>query len=578
MLDFIRKSSSSFMAWLILGALALAFGLSFGLPSDSLSFGEKPVVEVHGNNINDDDVRVQYTLVRSFIGVPKDALRQQIMGVKEEVLESTIEREIMANTAEEIGLAATQVDAEDLVANGHVIVLGDSFYWTGVDQFNYKLFTNFLRGLQISENRYYDMQRREFLARTMRDVIRASSVVPEPQLRKIYDEGANRLSLRYVRYEVQPFADLADPSEEEIEDYLSAHEADLKKTLQTQGSRFTKLPVQARVWLIEAAKPLDADETKTAEVKAKLAAARTRIEGGEDFRTVAREVSEHETAPRGGDFGWTSVNSGTGVDPVVDDKLPEWEADTLSEVLEGESSFFVVRISGKREGDVPEEAALLELAEEALREEKGKALAKKAAEADRDKVLGGEALASVFDAPALGEDSGNLEDAPIEGEEGEDGEAEATPKAALRETGYFAKEGQIPGLGLMPDLVTDAWASDPETKLLAKVYETQGALIVAGLVGKDVGDDAGFQEARGDLYLRAWRRKGHRVTANFAQRRCLEAKGKGDIVVTEEKVKRAITYDTKDDAPPPGKPYEVCDRVGQQGGLLRAGLMGRGGG
>ena len=161
MLDFIRKSSSSFMAWLILGALALAFGLSFGLPSESLTFGNKPIVEVNGNPITQEDYNLQLTLVSGFVGVPKDERMQQAMGVKEEVLESAIERDVLAHAAEEIGLGATVTDAEDLVASGHIVVFGDTFMWTGVDQFNYKVFQNFLRSLQVSEGRYYELQRRE---------------------------------------------------------------------------------------------------------------------------------------------------------------------------------------------------------------------------------------------------------------------------------------------------------------------------------------------------------------------------------------------------------------------------------
>jgi peptidyl-prolyl cis-trans isomerase D len=577
-LDFIRKSSSSFMAWLILGALALAFGLSFGLPSDSLTFGEKPIVEVHGNAITKDDFQLQYTLVRGFVGVPKDPRMQQMMGVKEEVLESAIEREVLAAAAEDIGLSATQIDAEDLVASGHIVVLGDTRMWTDLDQFNYKLFQNFLRGLQVSENRYYELQRREFLARTLRDVLRSSVVVPESEVRAAYDEQANQLSLRYARYEIQPYADLVDASEDDVAKWVEEHGDELKKTLETQGSRFAKLPKQARVGVIEVAKPEAEDEAKLAEAKAKIETARARVAGGEDFRTVAREVSEHETAPRGGDFGWVSVGSGTGIDPVIDEKLAELDGDAVTEVLEGESAFYVVRVSGQREGDVPEEDALLELAEEAFKEARGKELARKAAEEDRDAVLGGKAVGEVFDAAALGE-SGGIEDAPVEGEEGAESAKGDRPKAQLRETGLFAKGGQIPGLGLMPELVDAAWASDPETPLLPEVYDVQGALVVAGLQKKEEASDAGYQEVRSELYLQLWRRKGMMVTANYAERRCLEAKGTGEIVVTEETVKSMVTYDTPEgEAPPELQPYNVCDRVGNQGGLLRAGQLARAGG
>ena len=319
MLDFLRQSSTSFWAWLILLALAAAFGLSFGLPSDSLSFGNKPIVEVHGATINDEDYRAQYSLMSGVVRMPKDARMQQMFGVKEEVLESLIERELLAHAGEEMGLAATTHDAENLVANGHMIILGMSVSWLGdLDQFNYKLFKNLLANYQLPENRFLELQSREVLARSVRDLVRSSVVVPEPVLREQYEASANKLSLRYARYEIAPYADLVDPSDADITAWTQEHAEDLKKTLETQGTRFTKLPEQIRVSVIAVDKPAtEAGEALLAAARAKADDARTRIDGGTSFREVAREVSNDEaTARKGGDFGWTGVKVGTGLDPA----------------------------------------------------------------------------------------------------------------------------------------------------------------------------------------------------------------------------------------------------------------------
>lgn len=578
MLDFLRQSSTSFWAWLILLALAAAFGLSFGLPSDSLTLGNKPIVEVHGATINDDDYRAQYSLMSGVVRIPKDVRMQQMFGVKEEVLESLIERELLAHAGEEMGLSATAHDAEDLVAHGHMIILGMSVSWLGeLDQFNYKLFKNLLANYQLPENRFLELQSREVLARSVRDLVRSSVVVPEPVLREQYEASANKLSLRYARYDIAPYADLVDPSADEVAAWTAEHTDELKKALGTQGSRFTKLPEQIRVSVIAIDKPAaEAGEGLQAAARAKAEDARKRVDAGAAFRDVAREVSNDEgTARRGGDFGWTGVKVGTGLDPALDEALRSLEVDALSEIVEGENDFFITRVEGKREGDVPEEDALRELAIEAVQESKGKALARVAAEEDRDAVLGGKSVDDVFAAPGA---AAGLEDAAIEGD-GEAAPAEAKParaKAELRETGLFSKSAAIPNLGLMPDLVEAAWGSDPETALLPEIYETQGALIVAGLEAKEGATDEGFAEAREQLYTAAWMGKGNKVTSNWAERLCLEAKGKGSVTVSEDKVQRLVTYDveTKDGEPESFKPYSVCDRVGNQGGLLRAGIGG----
>ena len=51
MLEFLRKSATSLFAWLILILLAVVFGFSFGLPSDSLTFGKTKFASVHGESI-----------------------------------------------------------------------------------------------------------------------------------------------------------------------------------------------------------------------------------------------------------------------------------------------------------------------------------------------------------------------------------------------------------------------------------------------------------------------------------------------------------------------------------------------
>jgi parvulin-like peptidyl-prolyl isomerase len=500
--------------------------------------------------------------------IPKDERFQQLMGLKEEVLDATVEREVLAHAAGELGLAATTQDAEDLVMKGQVIVLGDAYDWLGDLPFNYDIFKkSFLRSLQASEANYLETQRRELLARTVRDLLESSVAVSEGEVRELYQSRANKLSLRYARYESAEFADLVDPSQAEIEAWVADHREELEQQFATQGSRFTKLPKQARLWVIEQPKSTDAEALQAA--RKNLADARKRIQGGTDFRTVAREVSSHDTARSGGAYGWVSEDSASGLDPVVDEASSQLEVGELSEVLEGESSLYLVRVTGRREGDVPVEEALPELATEAVKQDKALATAKRAAERDLAAIKAGKPLTEVFALPG-----GGIEDLGVDGEAAR-GDPTRPGKAELRETGLFSKDDAVPGLGPMPDLVDAAWASDPDAPLLDQVFESGEAFVVAGLEEKEEASDEGFTEARAELYTALAKRKGQQVTSHFAERHCLEAKARGDIVPTPERIERVVVYDvTTEDGkqPPEMQPYRVCDRVGNRGGFLRSGL------
>ena len=581
--------------WLILGALALVFGLSFGLPTDALtsSTGSGPIARVHGTGITRDDYTYQYAAIASTLRIPEDERFQELMGLKEEVLEASVERLVLAETAEGMGLGATTRDAEMLVADGHVIVLGDTLAWLGDRPFNYDAFKGLLQRLKISEPRFLEIQRQEILARTVRDLVASTTVVPEAELRAEYERRANRLSLNYVRFPSRSYAQLYDPTTEEIAAFVLGHNDDLKAKLATQGARFTKLPKQVRLRFIEVKKPVapadDADAEVTKAHTEALAKARTKIDGalerltnGEDFRAVARSVSENaDTARSGGEYGWVSVEgTGSGLDPAVDKAAKGLEAGFASNVVEGDTGYYLVQVAGKREGDVPEADALAEIAEDQLKDEHGKDLAKQAASEAVLLLKGGKSMAEAF-APANPLAGGGGIDALPLGGTATPGSADGKPQ--MRTTGLFGKEATIPGLGAMPELTEAAWAADASTEVIDKVIETKDGFLVAGIDKKEVGSDEGFAEQRSELFRELLTTKANGIAAKWARQRCFEAKGQARIVPDEAQVKALLTYDTKLGEDEAGKdvmrPYQMCDRVGGRGGMLRtSALLGGGAG
>ncbi|MCA9695131.1 MAG: peptidylprolyl isomerase, partial [Myxococcales bacterium] len=438
MITALREATKSLWMWIILGVLALGFGLSFGLPSDAISLGQDPIVKVYGEPVRPHDYNYQWAAfnVTNYIRIPKqDKRMQEMMGLKEEVLDAVIERRVLAKAGEEMGLHVDIADAEDLTFEGHIIILGDTIDWLGGRKFNYeRLFKGgLLQTLQSNERDYLERQRREIMARTVRDLVASTAVIPEAELRKEYESRANRVSLRYVRFQSAFYADLVDPTPEEIDAYVKEHRDELSKQFESQGVRFTKLPKQVRLRFIKVEKPSapEVEEGATVEPAAQkahdeaVAAARAKIEAaiaqldeGKDFRQVAREVSQDATTGRrGGDYGWVSLEgTGTGLEAIVDETAAKLEPGQVSAVVESDAAFYLIKIDGAREGDVAEDEALRELAEEALMTAGGKTLAKQAAEEALLKVREErKPLAELFDdKDALGADSPGIDSLPID--------------------------------------------------------------------------------------------------------------------------------------------------------------------
>lgn len=594
MLATLRTSLKQIIVWMFLGVLALGFGLSFGLPSDAITCGVEPIAKAYGENVLDEDYQYQFQAISLVLPIPKDAQFQETMGLKQEVLDAIVERRVLAKVAERIGLAALKEDAEEATSNGHVLVLGNTYDWLGDSAFNYDIFKmRHLPRFMVTEPKYLEYQRQELLARTVRDLIAGSVTVSEAELRAEYEGRQNQLSLRYVRYETSRFADLVDPSEAELTKYVEAHKEELIKQFTAQGTRFTKLPKQVRLRFMQVHKPQppaeDADKATKATYEAALKAARSKIDAaaaklaaGEEFRALARTVSDDEmTASRGGDYGWASVDgTGTGLDPAIDKAALELKSGTNSPVIESEEAFYVVRVDGQREGDVAQEEALRELAEEGVVKEKGKELARLAAKESLQALKDGKKLTELFKSPdAMGLDAPGIDGLPVGGEVGKTEPEKKGPE--LRVTGLFARERPIPGLGMNAELTKAAWAADPKAEFIDGVFEIEDGLVIAAVEKKETATEEGLAAARAELYRELVARKAGRVTARFAFNTCLADKARGDIVPHEAKIKRLMTYETKMAVDEQGnmvlKPYVMCDRVGNRGGMLRASAMMNGG-
>lgn len=563
-----RSPKSRLGVWIILGVIVLGFGF-FGLPSLSVG-GKDYIARVDGEKITDDDFLYQSKMVGGFFTLP-DPSFQALYGVREEYLEAVVERLVLNSVADDLGMRLEPEDAEELTANGYAIVLGDTVSWLGKNPFNYEQFKNgYLPNLGVSEQNYVEVQRQELLAQAVRDLVGSSVYVPTSELRKEYEKDANTLSLKYARFKTSQYAQLVDPTPEEITAYVEGHRDDLKADLDTQGARFTKLPKQVRLAYLQVNVPPapadDADDEAkathkqaVADAKAKMETAQDRLAAGEDFRKVARSLSEDPvTAIDGGEYGWVSVEgTGSGLDPKVDEAALELEVGSVSDVVEGEKALYLVRVGGTREGDVPEGEALRELAEEALGKERGKDLAKQAAKEALLAIKDGKTLSDLFESDPLADP----------------GDAPADPvKPGLRRTGAFAKGAVITGLGPVPELTDVAWTAPEDTEAFDQVFEVGEDFLIAGIESRETGSDEGFEEKRAELFERAVQAKASSVNAKWAKQLCLDAKDDGQIWQNDAKVKAALTYEGEDqDVVDQKRPYEMCDRVGSRGYMLRIG-------
>jgi hypothetical protein len=590
-----RGKSGNLIIWLILGVLALAFGLTFGLPSDQLSFGDSGLVKVHDESVGKEDFAYQTQAISRVLPLP-DGERSAVMGVREEVLEAVIERLVLVEVAEQLGLASETRDAELLTKSGYFVVLGNEVaFWPWIEsgKFDYELFKNVLGEFGVPEPGYLEIQRQELLALQVRDLIGAAAVVPEPELWAAYEKDNNQLSLRYVRFPFENFAELVDPTPAEIDTWIADHPDELTESWERNQFQFVKLPAQVELRVIEVPKPIapppGADEAMMAEwqvrldaAKASLSSARARmVEGGESFASLARELSKHtDTARSGGYFGWTQVtDTGSGLDPAIDEAAQKLTVGEVSEPIETEESLWLITVEGQREGDVPEADARRELAEDAVRRARGQQLAKQAADEALLAVREGKSLDDLFGGKSqLGGDPlvDPIEELPLGGQPDE-----TAGQPRVEETGLFTYGKPIPGVGSQSELADAAWAAEPDT-MLEQAWEVPGGYVITEVDEKQKATREGFATARADIYRQAGDLRANGILSAFTKRQCYIDKATVDIRVNEAQLKQLMNYGDLAPKDEQGRstlrPYEVCSRVGDRGGLLRLSMLLGGGG
>jgi peptidyl-prolyl cis-trans isomerase D len=236
--------------------------------------------------------------------------------------------------------------------------------------------------------------------------------------------------------------------------YLAAHEAELRADYDERIDSFAR-PEQVRVRQIFFELDRGADEETAAAARERVEAARSRVEGGEEFAAVAEDLSEDPgSRSKGGDLGL--IVRGQSI-PELEEAAFSLEVGRVSDPVQSFKGLHLVLVEERIEAQTtPFEEAGLELARSAAET----AATRKAAE-ERS-----EELASAVRGGA------SLEDAARELE------------LNIERTGLFARraDGFVPGLGGSEDLVTTAFALGLDAPSSPQIFEVGNRLVLIQLL------------------------------------------------------------------------------------------------
>jgi peptidyl-prolyl cis-trans isomerase D len=451
MLRVLRENAQSWMLRGILALVAVTF-ISWGGYSFFRDRGKTYAARVNGVTIGIEAYDQAYSNARrqyqEVLGASFSEKMLQSLKLGDRILDDMISRILMLQEAKRLGLSVS----EDEVRQSIESVPG--FQVEG--QFDPRIYERTLQMNRLSPDEFERMQRDGLLVGKLAALVRLNGgkVSPDEVLETFRYEN-ERMNLAFLKVSPQAFNSQVAVNEIDIKDYYQKHQEefrlpaaaqvqylvfrpsdyegkvnvspeDLQRYYNTQKERL-KVPkrVKGREILI---KVNAGDSPEAIDQKRKKAEeALEKAKKAKDFGSVAKQVSESETAAKGGDMGWVQKGS---VDDLVQTALFALKPGEISGVVKGVAGFYILKADEVLE---EKQRSLEEVKDQitlALRREKARAEASRRAD---------DAFYSIFRSRDL-ESYAKEKNVPV------------------RTTGYFKEGEEIPEIGKDPSFASSAFS------------------------------------------------------------------------------------------------------------------------
>ncbi|MBF0170891.1 MAG: SurA N-terminal domain-containing protein, partial [Nitrospinae bacterium] len=328
MLTWIREAANSLAIKILFFLIALSFiGASFMLWGDLGPGRPNVVATVDGVEITDTQyqaaLRQVDEAIRGQFGGQIDPQLIASLGLGTMAMATVVDDALQQRAAEKAGIVVTDAQVADAV-----MAMPD-FQREGV--FDQARYTELLQMNGLSPASFEARVRQDLLVRRLRTLVERTAVVTDAEAYAWYQFQNQPVTVTYARVSSAPLSEKIAPTDEQLAAWYKANaasfeipekrsfrvltvdadaygvtapvsDAELKEYFETNPGLFAaEEKVKARHILVQVV--ADADDDTVAAGRAKIDAARARIEKGEPFEAVAKDVGEDPSAPQGGDLG-----------------------------------------------------------------------------------------------------------------------------------------------------------------------------------------------------------------------------------------------------------------------------------
>ncbi|MDX8396122.1 MAG: SurA N-terminal domain-containing protein [Mariprofundaceae bacterium] len=366
-----RNQAQSWIAKAILGGIILSFAL-WGVGDYFMGSHVQYVAEVDGNPINHVNFKEAYQRnlnnYSAAFGKQISKTMAQQLNIKSTTLQTMINRQLMLDEAQRLKLAAPEAALLAQVRANPVFQSAKGF-----DADRYRIITRNM-GFRTTRD-YEDEQRLNLMINALQKTIIASSTVSDKEIRDRFNRDFEQRVLSAIIVDPSSLTDQIKIDDAAARAYFESHQdqyrsnlnvrlvaveidptslssdividdADIEASYDERKGEFTS-PEKRHASHILVQLAANADETARSAARKKIEAAKSRLDQGENFAKVAKEISDDvSTNEKGGDLGF--FVQGAMVD-VFDTTVFAMKKDTVSDIIETQFGLHLVRLNNIQE-------------------------------------------------------------------------------------------------------------------------------------------------------------------------------------------------------------------------------------
>ncbi len=408
MLRFMRENAGSWIIKILLGVVVIVF-IFLGLGPDDPK-NENVAAVVNDKVITMEEYKVAYNQIlqryRSQFGDNFNDDLVKMLRLKENTLESLIDRELLLQTARKFGIRVTDEELRDYISNSRI------FQENG--KFSPGIYNNYIKYTYQRPDLFETAQRNDLVIRKFKGLIENTEPVSEEEVRQWFNREKSEINVSYVLFDPSAQAGIK-PSDDEIKTFYEKHKdkymsepvakvtciqfrpADFadKATVTDKdvesyytmntGKYETPKTVEARHILIKVDQGADQAQVEKMRTKAQDIH-QMAVSEGKDFAELAKTYSEDSTKDKGGYLG--AFEQGSMVKPFAD-KAFSMKAGEISEPVRTQFGWHLIKVEKINEAKKRQLAEVKEEIKKKLIDDKAKNLAYEASDDAYNLIVGG---------------------------------------------------------------------------------------------------------------------------------------------------------------------------------------------